>query len=92
MFSFSLAKIIPDRPKKPVENVSRNVNSVYCIHWVLVFWTVDLLIYNIKPDPYLIPIPAYFLGLGLSILSILLAEVWSRIKLNCKRKKYEKRR
>lgn len=89
---YYLSMIIPEKLKKPIESVSRNVNSVYCIHWVLVFWTVDLLIYNIKSDPYLKPIPAYLLGLGLSILSMLLAEVWSKIKLNYKRKQYEKRR
>lgn len=89
---YYLSMIIPEKLKKPIESVSRNVNSVYCIHWVLVFWTVDLLVYNIKGDPYLNPISAYFIGFGLSVISILLAEVWSRIKIYYKRKKYEKRR
>lgn len=84
---FYLSKIIPEKLKKPIESVSRNVNSIYCIHWVLVWWTVDLLIYNLKADPYIKPIPAYFLGLGLSIISMLLAEVWTRFKKHLKRKK-----
>lgn len=91
MFSFYLAKIIPEKLKKPIESVSRNVNSIYCIHWVLVWWTVDLLIYNIKGDPYIRPVPAYFLGLVLSIVSMLLAEVWTRIKTNYKRKKADEK-
>lgn len=84
---FYLSKIIPEKLKKPIESVSRNVNSIYCIHWVLVWWTVDLLIFNLKGDPYIKPIPAYFLGLGLSIVSMLLAEVWTKFKKRLKRKK-----
>ncbi|MCR5208568.1 MAG: acyltransferase [Eubacterium sp.] len=84
---FYLSKIIPEKLKKPIEYVSRNVNSVYCIHWVLVWWTVDLFIYSIKGDPYIKPIPAYFLGLALSIISMLLAQVWLQMKMNYKRKK-----
>ncbi len=83
---FYLSKIIPEKLKKPIERVSRNINSIYCIHWVLVFWTVDLLIYCIKGDPYLKPGTAYILGLGLSIASMLLAEVWSAIKIKIKGK------
>lgn len=90
---FHLSKIIPEKLRKPIERVSRNVNSIYCIHWVLVYWTVDMLIYNIKGDPYLEPIPAYFLGLLITIVSMLLAEAWSQIKIKYKRKKaYEKER
>ncbi len=87
MIFYFASKIIPDKLKKPIERVSRNINSVYCIHWVLVWWIVDLLIYSIRGNCYLRPIPAYFLGLALSIASMLLAEVWARIKLNFKRKK-----
>jgi len=84
---YYLAKIIPESWKKPMTSVSRNVNSIYCIHWVLVFWIVDVLLTLIKGDPYLDPIPAYLLGLALSIISMLLAEVWSKIKLNFKKRK-----
>jgi uncharacterized membrane protein len=90
---YYLSKIIPEKLKKPIESVSRNVNSIYCIHWVLVWWTVNGFIYIIKGNPYLKPIPAYFVGLVLSIISMLIAEVWSRIKQNYKRKKaYEEKR
>ena len=93
MFSYYLSKIIPEKLKKPIESISRNVNSIYCIHWVLVFWTVDIGLYLLKGDTYLNPVPAYFLGLGLGIISMLLAQVWSKIKYDYKRKKaYEKAR
>ena len=88
MVSYYLAKIIPEKLKKPIESVSRNVNSVYCIHWVIVFWTVDVIIYLIKGSEYIDnPLNAYILGLIITIVSMLLAEVWSRIKTNYKRKK-----
>ncbi len=86
IFMFT-SKLIPEKLKKPIESVSRNVNSVYCIHWVLVWWTVDLALYCIRGSVYLTPLPAYLLGLALSVISILLAEVWSRIKKNYKMKR-----
>ena len=93
--SYYLSLIIPEKFRKPIESVSRNINTVYCIHWVLVWWTVDLIIYNIKGDPYLNPVVAYIVGFILSAVSILLAEVWSRIKLylyNKRKLAYEKGR
>ena len=82
-----VAQIIPEKLKKPVESISRNVNSIYCIHWVLVWWTVDLALYCIRGTSYLSTVPAALLGLALSIASILLAEVWTKIKQKYKEKK-----
>ena len=47
MIFWFISKIIPEKLRKPVESISRNVNQVYCIHWVLVWWTVDLALYCI---------------------------------------------
>ncbi len=82
---YFISKYVPAKLRPPIESISRNVNSVYCIHWVLVWWSVDLVIYCIKGDTYLKPLPAFALGCLLSLASILLAELWSRIK--AKRKK-----
>ncbi|MBR2589939.1 MAG: acyltransferase family protein [Clostridia bacterium] len=90
--SYALSLVIPASWRKPITMVSRNVNAIYCIHWVLVWWTVDLALYCIKGDPYLSPLPAYLLGLVLSIVSMLLAHAWSQFKIKLKRKKgYEKK-
>ena len=91
MLFYFVAQIIPEKFRKPIESVSRNINSVYCIHWVIVWWVIDLALYCIKGDTYLKPVPAFFLGLALSVISMLLAEVWSRAKTYYKRKRiYEK--
>ncbi|MBQ4244302.1 MAG: acyltransferase family protein [Clostridia bacterium] len=87
MLFWFVSKIIPEKLKKPIVSVSKNLNTVYCIHWVLVWWTVDLAIYCIKGDTYLKPLPAYFLGLALSIASMLLAGVWSKFKQKHKKEK-----
>lgn len=87
MIFWYVSKIIPQKLRKPIERVSRNVNTVYCIHWVLVWWVVDLLLYCVKGNCWLKPLPAYLLGLALSIASMLLAEVWNKFKIYCKRKK-----
>jgi len=83
---YGLSFILPESLKKPILSVSRNVNSIYCIHWVLVWWTVDVFLYCSKAGPYLSSGPAYLLGLGLSILSMLLAQIWSQLKIKYKRK------
>ncbi|MBQ6380689.1 MAG: DUF1624 domain-containing protein [Clostridia bacterium] len=88
---YCLSKILPQSWHKPIESVSRNVTAVYCIHWVLVWWTVDLFIYCLKGDSYLSNVPAFFLGLGLSTLSIFLAQVWSQFKIQLKRKKQDEK-
>lgn len=87
MVYWFVSKRIPQKFRKTIEKVSRNINTIYCIHWVLVWWTVDLLLYSIRGNCWLSPVPAYLLGLALSIISMLLAEVWSRFKLYCKGKK-----
>ena len=87
MLFWFVSKIIPEKLKKPIVSVSKNLNTVYCIHWVLVWWTVDLAIYCIKGDTYLKPLPAYFLGLALSIASMFLAGVWSKFKQKHKKEK-----
>ncbi len=84
---YYVSKIIPQKFRKAIESVSRNVNIVYCIHWVLVWWTVDLVLYCVRGTSYLGPVTCYLLGLALSIISILLAELWSRFKKNYKRKR-----
>ena len=89
---YYISKIVPENLKRPIERVSRNVNTIYCIHWVIVFWIVDLLIYCINGSTIIPPIPAYLLGLAIIIVSIYLADVWSKFKFYYKRKRDEKRR
>jgi hypothetical protein len=87
MIFMFVSKIIPQRFRKAVESVSRNVNTIYCIHWVIVWWVVDLALYCIRGTKYLNPVPAFVLGFVLNVLAILLAEVWTRIKQNYKKKR-----
>lgn len=90
---YYLSKVIPEKWKAPIIRVSRSVTIVYCIHWVLVYWSIYLGLVLLKGDPYLAPIPALMLGIFLSIVSILLAQGWTQFKTFVKRKKaYETKR
>lgn len=77
---YPVSKIIPEKLKKPIESISRNVNSVYCIHWVIVWWTVDLFIYLIRGNQYLEPQVAVAIGAVITVVSIVIADLWSKFK------------
>lgn len=56
-----------------VTEISRNVNRVYCIHWVFVMWITNVILYQMRGTQEL---PAYvtlLLGTCISIVSIVMA-------------------
>ncbi len=86
-----ISPYIPEKLHKPIEAVSRNVNSIYCIHWVLVWWTVDLAVYCIKGDTYLKYSYAFLIGYAITVVSIILAHFWSKFKAE-RKAAYEKKK
>ena len=70
-----------------VESISRNVNTVYLIQWVLVVWIIQVGLRTITGSAYS---DHYFaeilLGICLGIVSVLLAEAWTRWKKKRKKK------
>lgn len=59
-----------------VTEISRNVNRVYCIHWVFVMWITNVILYQMRVTQEL---PAYvtlLLGTCISIVSIVMAHFW----------------
>lgn len=60
------------------DEISRNLNAVYCIHWVIVIMSVDVVIYIIQGTQEL-PLPmTILLSTCISIVSILTAHFWSK--------------
>ena len=68
---------IPNRILSLAGEISHNINSVYCIHWVLVMVSIDVVIYIIRGTQELPAPAALLLGICISIMSILIAHFWS---------------
>jgi hypothetical protein len=78
---YLIAKKLPQKIIAFCVTVSRNINSVYCIHWVLVSWITIVLLYVINGTSYFPVGYTMLISLGISIASILLAKLWvSQIK------------
>ena len=45
----AFARVIPARGKALIGNMSRNINSIYCIHWVVIAWLASLWVLAGKP-------------------------------------------
>lgn len=74
---YVLIRYIPDRMLSLTGEISRNINAVYCIHWVIVMISIDVVMYIVRGTQEL-PVPVtMLLGTCISILSILIAHFWT---------------
>jgi hypothetical protein len=82
---YLLSLVLPQRVLTWVSNAARNINAIYCIHWVLVSWIAIVLVPILTGETYMSVNAALALGLGISLVTIWLADVWSKhIRLRLK--------
>lgn len=62
------------------ESISRNINSIYCIHWVLVVCITNLGLYIWRGTQVLLVWQTLLLGVAIEIAAIYIASIWQRIK------------
>ena len=77
--------IVPHLSKKVtgcIEEISRNINTVYCIHWVFVIWITNVFLYILRGTQELSTPVTLLIGTGISIVSIAAAHFWSEAKRN----------
>lgn len=75
--------VVPHLPKRMTDcvgEISRNINAVYCIHWVFVMWITNVLFYILRGTQELPTLVTLLLGIGISIVSITAAHFWSAAK------------
>lgn len=72
-----LSRHIPNRILSLTGEISRNINVIYCIHWVIVIMSVDVVIYIIQGTQELSVSATMLLSTCISIISILIAHFWS---------------
>lgn len=74
---------LPERIVKPLYWMSYHVNSIYCIHWVILGFAERLILVAllpICPDRFIIP-----MGIAILIVSCLLLEIYLKIrKASCR--------
>ena len=80
--SYFISLILPEKIMKVICGISKNITIVYFIQWILVWWTANVFIYIIRGahsgSQYMSSLPTLLLGILLSIISIVLAELVSR--------------
>ena len=72
-----LSSHLPNRILSLTGEISRNLNAVYCIHWVIVMVSIDVVIYIIQGTQELSVPMTMLLSTCISIISILTAHFWS---------------
>lgn len=71
---------LPERALSLIGDISRNVNSIYCIHWVLVSFSVNLVLY-IRRGTQALPVARIMLlSFCISLAAIIIAHFVSRIR------------
>ncbi len=74
-----LGKVIPEIVLGPLQKLSKNINTVYCISWVVIVWTsIPVLWFTHMKGVH--PFVAYAVGLVITAISYYLALAWKRFK------------
>ena len=75
-----LARYLPQKLTRLVISISRNINAIYWIHWVILSVIVNILIYPLRGTAELPVGATVLLGTGISIVSLLIAHLINRRK------------
>lgn len=75
---YPIARRLPGRVMKWVGEISRNINAIYCIHWVLVVLSTNLALYILRGTQELPVAQTLLLGACISTASIGIAHMAGR--------------
>ena len=77
---YGLLKVIPKWIESIAVSISGNITSVYCIHWVLVSFVVNVWMYIVRGTTLLTSTQIVALGSAISIASIVFAHYFRKFK------------
>lgn len=75
-----LIRHLPERVSSLSQKISRNITSIYCIHWVLVVYITNLGLYIWRGTQVLPVWQTLLLGAAIEIAAIYIAAIWQRIR------------
>ena len=80
--SYFISLILPDKIMDGITAISKNITEVYIIQWTIVWWFANVFLMIIRKSKYMDSIPTLIAGVIISIMSIVLADLWkkSRVK------------
>ena len=70
---YVLARVLPGPVLSVMAAVSRNITRVYCIHWVILSFTVNVALYAVRGTQTLSVPATLLLGTAISVVSMALA-------------------
>ena len=75
-----LIRYLPEWVSSLSQKISRNITSIYCIHWVLVVYITNLGLYIWRGTQVLPVWQTLLLGAAIEIAAIYIAVIWQRIR------------
>ena len=85
---YAIGRVLPKKVVGVTNIISTNITAIYCIHWVLISVSVNLLLYIIRGTQELPAWMVLILGSSISVVSIVIAYYFRLWKERCVR--YEK--
>ena len=86
-----LIRHLPEWVSSLSQKISRNITSIYCIHWVLVVYITNLGLYIWRGTQVLPVWQTLLLGAAIEIAAIYIAAIWQRIRKRVRGWKNEKK-
>ena len=70
---------IPQQCAAVIDKISRELTSIYCIHWVFVVFITNIFLYIARGTQELSVFQIFLLAIGITVLSIWIADLWKQI-------------
>ena len=74
---YAITRKLPKRIMSAATVISKNINRVYCIHWVLVMWTTNVALYLARGTQYLSVPWTMLLSAMISAAAVWAARFWA---------------
>lgn len=77
---YKMSKWLPKKVLRLFQKISQNITAFYCIHWVLVVISTNVVLYIVKGTQQLQVSGVMLLSLIISIITVILVYIWSELK------------
>ena len=77
---YLILNYLPHWAIRVIESISRNINTTYSIHWIIISFVVNVGLYILRGTQVLSVPMTMLLGTTISVISILMAYGWTAVK------------